>query len=143
MQRYSQIWDNLGIGASTICLIHCMILPVMLVIFPTVTLAWLADDAMHLPLLAALILPAAIAAITGFLAHKHLSTAVIMAFGLGAVTLGTFAHEVGLPHSLEIPVMILGSLTLIGAHWTNRKLCETCPTCTHDDSDDKSCSNDS
>ncbi len=140
MQRYTQLWDNLGIGASTICLIHCMILPVMLVVFPTVTLAWLADDSMHVPLLAALILPAAIAAITGFLAHKHLSTAVIMAFGLGAVTLGTFAQQVGLPHSLEIPVMVLGSLTLIGAHWANRKLCQTCPSCAHDDSNDENCS---
>lgn len=132
MQRYSRLWDNLGISASTVCLIHCMILPTMLVIFPTATLAWLADDAMHLPLLGILILPAAIAAVTGFLAHKHLSTAVVMAFGLGAVTIGTFSHEIGLPHSWEVPVMVLGSLTLIAAHWTNRNLCKACPTCAHE-----------
>ncbi len=57
----TSIWDRLGVGLSTLCMIHCLALPIFLSVLPSVPLFESLHGWTH-PVFAALILPTVIQA---------------------------------------------------------------------------------
>lgn len=142
MQKPAKILDYLGISASTLCLIHCFALPVMMIAAPALSLESAHSESFHVWMLA-LVVPLALAAyIHGFLHHKK---TWILGLGVASVALlilpillgleaeahashaghahahGHHHHDEGGLFSLAHVMSFIGSLGLITAHIFNTR----------------------
>ena len=120
--------DRIGIVASAVCLVHCLLLPLLVPLLPL--LAGVAGaEAVHEGLLVFLTLCALAAFGPGYRTHRALS--VLLFGGLGVVLLsaGALAHEWALLAGLDTPLTVIGGLVLVGTHWANLRLCRSCPVC--------------
>lgn len=110
--------DIVGIFASGLCLVHCVLTPVLPVLGGLGFLgAFLEERLLHL----ALLVPALILALASFpTACRHHQRHAIMVVGFsGALLLMVALYLAGI---WEILVSIVGAGLLIMAHWINRRL---------------------
>lgn len=115
--------DLAGIGLSLTCLVHCLGLPLLLLIAPALG-SWLAlPEGVHAAILL-LALPAALFAMHGgWRRHRRRAPALLALAGLGLLALGLAAHEGGLaaidPATSDRLFTTLGALALAAAHLAN------------------------
>lgn len=114
--------DKLGICLSALCLIHCLITPMLLIFLPALSL-W-GHHVFHDALLVILPLLAIAAFIPGFVRHRDPRVFYWAIPGLAAVVLGTLLFEEEI--ILQAIITISGSILLIRAHLKNRALCACC-----------------
>lgn len=124
--KNSSTWDIAGVGISVLCMLHCIAVPVVLVLFPAIGAAVVPhEDQTHAFLLAFILGVAGFAFFTGYRVHGQKKPVIWMAVGVIIVTYASFfAHE-QLGHNWEPVVAIIGSLALIRAHILNHK-CKIC-----------------
>ena len=120
-----KIIDNLGITISSVCAIHCVLLPAILIIAPY---SFLASHEFHEALIYFILPCAAIAFILGCRKHGDLKVAVMGTLGVILLASSLLFHEIfhAEEHSEElitVLITIAGSLMLILSHLRNRKLC--------------------
>lgn len=116
-------WDAVGVMGSLVCLVHCLLLPLAVVVLPWLVLfegKWL-----HQGLAAVLAAPALLALIPGWRVHGRWLPGFFMAGGLTAFNSAAFAT----PENWETGLTVLGGLFLITAHGLNHHLCRRCPRC--------------
>lgn len=122
MVNYSK-WDGWGIFLSIVCLIHCIVSPVILLSIPILARYYLMHPIVHY-LLALIILPVGLVAlVSGFRHHHH---KIVMLFGLpGLIVISVVPILVhSLKWNLNEPFwMVLGSVSLVFAHYKNQKAC--------------------
>lgn len=117
--------DKLGISATTICAIHCIMLPVFLPALPVLGLSFLADEHWERMFLLATIMLGFVALLSGFRKyHRSLFPFYLLALG-GAV----FWIKHDLPHAYENFAVVVGAILVIGAHVLNVRLCKSCKQC--------------
>lgn len=127
-------FDNVGMGVSGICIVHCLFTPVALVALHFLPLGDTPLggtpllEALHHwihPVLALMIVPVTLLAMwVGFRQHRKLSILLPLVVGLVIVlTTSWFAHE-GLYPVAETEFNFLGSGLLIIGHWWNRQTCK-------------------
>ncbi len=85
--------DLMGIGLSLTCLVHCLALPLIILIAPALS-RWIAlPEWVHAAILL-LALPAAMMAMRGgWRRHRRLIPGALALAGLGLLALGLAAHE--------------------------------------------------
>ncbi|MDO9367886.1 MAG: MerC family mercury resistance protein [Sphingopyxis sp.] len=115
--------DLMGIGLSLTCLIHCLALPLLILIAPALSRWIAAPEWVHAAILL-LALPAALMAMRdGWRRHRRLTPALLAAAGLGLLALGLAAHEgwiaVADRAAADRLLTSLGALTLASAHVIN------------------------
>ncbi|HEY9784932.1 MAG TPA: MerC domain-containing protein [Candidatus Obscuribacterales bacterium] len=116
--------DNLGILASTLCLIHCLAMPFLIAALPFLGWQFLEGETAH-RVLATLIFAFAIFAIVpGYLKHRRRDILISMLLGLSAVAFAIFGAGPLMGESAELPFITLGNLILVATHWRNRGLCK-------------------
>ena len=118
------MWDKIGLGLSGLCLIHCLVLPVVISLMPWMGLIF-EDERVHL-LFAAVTVPVAlIAFIPGFLRHNLKSVLALGVAGAVLLLLGSVAHDhVG--EALAHWFTVLGGILLISGHLRNFRLLSNC-----------------
>lgn len=111
--------DRWGIFLSGLCLVHCLLTPIIIFLIPWLE-AYLREEIFH-ALLFIIILP--LAFITFYSGHKiHRSKRPII---LGTLGIAFLASDLILPESmheiafLHTGLTIFGSLLLVGAHYFN------------------------
>ena len=131
--KAAKSWDFAGVAISTICILHCIAVPLVLVLFPAIGSALVPHhDQTHAFLLIFIVGVAGFAFFTGYKVHGQKKPIIWMSVGVIIVTYATiFAHD-HIGHKWEPIVAILGSLALMRAHILNHK-CKECEahTCTH------------
>lgn len=124
MKIMIKLGDYLGVFASALCLLHCALTPVALLI-PFFTQIPHHDD-FHYWMIAVVALPIIFSLIPGFAQHRK---AIVLLFGLtGFVCFLVSIFWVG-PRYGEIAELILasiGGVNLIIAHIKNRGYCKAC-----------------
>ena len=120
-----KIIDNLGITISSVCAIHCVLLPAIFIIAPY---SFLASHEFHEALIYFILPCAAIAFILGCRKHGDLKVAVMGTLGVMLLASSLLFHEIfhAEEHSEElitVLITIAGSVMLILSHLRNRKLC--------------------
>jgi uncharacterized membrane protein YjjP (DUF1212 family) len=120
-----KIIDNLGITISSVCAIHCVLLPAIFIIAPY---SFLASHEFHEALIYFILPCAAIAFILGCRKHGDIKVAVMGTLGVILLASSLLFHEIfhAEEHSEElitVLITIAGSLMLILSHLRNRKLC--------------------
>jgi hypothetical protein len=123
-----RVWaDRFGICLSTLCAVHCILTPVMILALPSLGFVGLLEfhETFHHVLLVVLPLLAIAAFVPGFLRHRDRRVFYWSAPGFLMIALAGLVF--GEPHRLVPTVVsVVGSLFLIQAHLTNRRLCACC-----------------
>ena len=120
-----KIIDNLGITISSVCAVHCVLLPAIFIIAPY---SFLASHEFHEALIYFILPCAAIAFVLGCRKHGDLKVAVMGTLGVILLASSLLFHEIfhAEEHSEElitVLITIAGSVMLILSHLRNRKLC--------------------
>jgi len=122
----------MSVVGPSICLVHCLVMPILLGVLPVVGRNGLAH-AVSDQVIAMIIVPICLLAIVpGYLQHRKKRVLVLLALGLAFVFLGSFLTRSILGGASEIPVCILGSICLITSSLVNRRLTGHGGTCNHD-----------
>lgn len=118
--------DLAGVGLSLTCLIHCLALPLAILLAPALS-HWLTlPEGVHAAILL-LALPAALIAMSdGWRRHRRMAPAVLAMLGLGLLALGLAAHEGWIAAAdRELVDRLLtsaGAVSLAAAHLLNWRL---------------------
>jgi len=123
--------DKIGITATSLCALHCILLPILLPILPLLGLSFLASHEWeHVVLLMTTVL-GTIALFSGFKRyHKQLYPFYLLYIG---VALYWIKHDFS--EDLEAYFIIGGASLIVAAHFINIKLCNSCKQC-----DEETCS---
>jgi hypothetical protein len=128
MKPNQSVMDNLAIGLSLMCTVHCLATPVLIALLPSLAALQLDNEQFHFWLLLA-VLPISLLALSlGCKKHKHVRYIAFGFTGLGLMVLAIFiGHELA-----EKVLTLLGSAFIAGAHWYNYRQClkkddENCP----------------
>lgn len=127
MTTWKHRWTHyLGVSASMLCLVHCLALPVLLVVFPAVTDLDLNHvDTVWEFVFVGLSIVSIYTIVQMHRTHKKYSLALPVAFS-GALVLSIALF---LPHALAAYVLPLGSILILSAHMLNLKYCSTHANC--------------
>ena len=115
--------DLTGILLSLTCLIHCLALPLILLLAPALS-RWIAlPEGVHAAILLLALPASAVAMRDGWRRHRRLVPAVFAVAGLSLLALGLSAHEgwiaVANPAAADRLLTSAGALALAAAHLVN------------------------
>jgi hypothetical protein len=116
--------DTLGIVASTLCLIHCAAMPLVVTFLPILGLRFLEGHSAHHFLAGFVVVFALLAIVPGYLKHRKTSVLLSMLAGVGVVLLATFGAGRLFSENLELPLITVGNLIVVATHLRNRGLCK-------------------
>jgi len=121
--------DKAAIGLSFACALHCLMVPLLLAIFPSSTLSGLEDERVHLGLLT-LIIPISVFSLTlGCRVHRNLTVVAVGVTGICILCFSALlAHDMG-GESLETAGTLLGSGIVALSHALNFKSCRAAHAC--------------
>jgi len=128
--RSLELFDALGIFASAVCMVHCLALPLVMAALP-LTSNWLGHDNVHYLLAGWVVLFCLAAIVPGYLKHRRANILICMLAGLSLVLGATFGLSFGISESVEVPMITVGNLLVIAAHWRNRALNHAHVNCHH------------
>jgi hypothetical protein len=117
-------WDYLGIWLSFLCILHCLVMPVILILAPFYHF-YLDQFEFHLGLFVILLLIACWALLRGYYRHRNQRVLVYGLCGLAillAVALIPHSHETYDNIVVSI-INSIGSIFLISAHIMNVRAC--------------------
>ena len=136
-----QMSDKLSICLSLCCILHCIALPFLILMIPSISSFWINDENVHV-VLVLLAIPISLYAMGKSLRIHHNYKCISLAcIGLLLLVLAIFMHDLsfsgehgheenshqehgneehsGLEEKLETIFTVLGGLTLFGAHFLN------------------------
>jgi hypothetical protein len=109
-------FDGLAVGASVLCLIHCLALPILIAALPALAARLELGEGFHLAVLAFALPVSAVALGEGWRRHRGLTPLFVGAAGLTLLAAG-LAFEDWV--AVETGLTVAGSLLLAGAHIAN------------------------
>lgn len=115
--------DLTGIALSFTCLIHCLALPLLLLLAPALS-PWLAlPEGVHAAILLLALPAAAMAMRDGWRRHRRIAPTLLAAVGLGLLASGLAAHDgwlaVADQEAADRWLTSAGALALAAAHLAN------------------------
>ena len=123
MLKLQNLLDGLAISASLLCILHCLLMPFLLILVPIISSTFVADEEFHF-VLVVLVLPLSIIALfLGCMRHKDHIVIILGALGLcSLVLIALFGHDLLDEIGEKVATVISGSILAAG-HVRNFKLC--------------------
>ena len=120
-----KIIDYLGITISSVCAVHCLLLPAIFLIAPY---SFLTSHEFHEALIYFILPCALVSFVLGCRRHKDAIVAIMGTFGIILLGSVLFLHDIhhSDQHSEELITVLItvcGSILLVFSHLRNRKLC--------------------
>ena len=123
MEAIQKITDKLSISLSLLCAVHCLAVPVMLALLPSMAALQLDNEAFHYWMLLAVI-PTSIYALTmGCKRHRHFRLLIVGGTGLALLVLAVMLGEEIIGESGEKILTVIGASFVAGGHFWNFRLC--------------------
>ena len=128
-EKNRPIADVSAVGLSSLCLVHCLMLPVVVSVYPATIAVTLSDEVFHLFMVLMAIPISVFALFFGCRSHKSYSVGLTGALGIGLLFTSAF-----LPHELagetgELLLTVSGALSLSVSHVLNFRLCHRVNCC--------------
>jgi hypothetical protein len=123
MVKIQQISDKAAVGLSLLCVVHCLFLPILLILIPPLSGVFAFNDELfHTWLLYAVVPISSIAMLMGYLHHRSQRVFLIGALGLIILILTAFwGHEL-FGEFGEVAFTVLGSSIIAYSHIRNYQL---------------------
>lgn len=124
----TKILDRVGISASLICAVHCILFPIMLIIMPVIGSTFLYSHSVEKVFLLFSLLLASFSLCIGFKEHHSHSLLGGLLVASGFLITGQFLYHGYLFGRLMVAG---GGFILASLHFINIRLCEQCNRCDH------------
>ena len=123
----SRQWaDRLGVWTSALCVVHCLLTP-LLISFSAVLAHFLpAEERVHRSLALLVALFGTVALLLGFRKHRRPTVLFIMLAGLGCIVGAAWFGDRLPSHAIEVAITFCGSALMITAHRLNHTFCRSC-----------------
>ena len=118
--------DNIAIGFSVACALHCLLLPVAVIFLPAISSTFLGSEDFHKALLYFVVPSSAIALFLGCKMHGKNHVYVYGAVGVGTLLIASFFGHDLFGESGEKLLTLLGAGIVSLGHIKNQKLCAEC-----------------
>lgn len=125
MNRAIQLADYFGMMVTILCLMHCLGIPLLLILLPLTSLGQ-PDDAIHRFMAVMVTLPVLLALIPGFVAHRRRSVLVLGGLGLTCFIVAILFLGPRHGETAEVVLASIGGAFLLAAHFRNRSFCRRC-----------------
>ena len=135
------ITDKFSICLSMCCILHCLALPVLIVLLPSISSLWINDEIVHVYLVLLAIPISLFAMVKSLKVHNNYKCISLAVIGLLLLIAAIFMHDIGsffgeqghgeehghdehhgIGGLLEKIFTVLGALVLVGAHILNLRL---------------------
>jgi hypothetical protein len=118
--------DQLGIWTSTLCVIHCLMTPIVLSISAVSAHFLPSEERTHRTLAVVIATLGALALVRGYRSHRSFRVLLIMIAGLSCIFAGAFWGDRLPSHGFEVLITLVGSGFMIAAHRMNHTFCRDC-----------------
>ncbi|TWX55303.1 MerC domain-containing protein [Colwellia hornerae] len=117
--------DRIGITATSLCALHCILLPVLLPALPLLGLSFLADHAWEHVFLLMTAALGSLALFSGFKKyHRKYYPFYLLFLGVGIYWI---KHDFS--EDIQPYFIVIGASLIVAAHIINLKLCNSCKQC--------------
>lgn len=124
MKALQQATDKFAVTLSLLCSVHCLILPLMMALLPSLAALQLNDERYHMWMLVAVI-PSSVFALTmGCKQHKHYRLLVLGFIGLSLLISAVLLGEDVIGEWGEKGMTVLGAGFVAVGHLWNYRLCQ-------------------
>jgi hypothetical protein len=122
------VLDRIGITATSLCALHCILLPILLPALPLLGLSFLADHAWEHVFLLITAALGTLALFSGFKKYhrKHYH------FYLLFLGIGIYWIKHDFSEDIQPFFIVIGASLIVAAHIINLKLCNSCKQCISD-----------
>lgn len=129
MKNAQEITDKFAIGLSMLCTIHCLLVPILLVLLPSLGALQLDNEAFHTWMLIGVI-PTSLYALTmGCKTHGRYLLLVLGGAGLILLTLAAvLGHEIVGEYGEKV-LTVMGTTLVVLAHLSNFRHCKKQKEC--------------
>jgi uncharacterized membrane protein YfcA len=121
--------DRLGIIASALCFVHCILTPVLL----SLSAVWAhylpSEEGLHRVLAVMVAAIGCFAIINGYRRHRRFRVLFLMSAGILFIFAGAWLGDRLPSHIAEVAVTLTGSSLMIAAHFINHTFCKNCHRC--------------
>lgn len=129
MNNLKGLADKSAITLSVLCSIHCLAMPLAIILLPSIASLPLSDEEFHYWMLIA-VLPLSTYALTmGCKKHKHYRLLFIGFVGLAVLVFAAFAGHEMLGENGEKVMTVIGASILAFGHIGNQRLCRQQEQC--------------
>ena len=136
MKNLQTVTDKAAIGLSVACAVHCLALPLFIVLLPSIAALRLNDEAFHVWMVVAVV-PTSVYALTmGCKRHKRYRFLTLGCIGLACLILAVALGEALLGEAGEKALTAVGAGIIAYAHYKNYRLCRRQDSCVCHDSCD-------
>jgi hypothetical protein len=119
------VLDRIGITATSLCALHCILLPILLPALPLLGLSFLADHAWEHVFLMMTAVLGTVALFSGFKKyHRKIYPFYLLFLGVGIYWI---KHDFS--EDIQPYFIVLGASLIVAAHLINLKLCNSCKRC--------------
>jgi len=118
--------DTLGIGASALCIVHCLLTPVLLSFSTLLAHVIPSEEGTHRSIAVIVALFGTIALVRGYRTHRRKRIPTLMASGLACIAFAACWGDHLPTHSTEVLITAVGSTFMICAHRLNHTFCKDC-----------------
>lgn len=113
--------DLAGVFASSLCMVHCLVMPIILALLPVLARPLMEHDCLHIGLAGFVLFFCVCAYLPGYMKHKDRRLLYVGAAGLALVFFATFqARYWG--EIAEVVILTMGNLLIVFGHLLNRYL---------------------
>ncbi|RAJ23089.1 MerC domain-containing protein [Pedobacter cryoconitis] len=127
LSKTTQRLDRLGMTASTLCAVHCALVPIFLTTLPLLGLEFLSNEWVEISMIVVSVLLGTLSLSMSYRKQHHkLLPFMVLFSGFALITIGHFSSMA----SLEPILIPLGGFTVAAAHLVNWRLNRAC---THHD----------
>ncbi|MFC4701818.1 MerC domain-containing protein [Glaciecola siphonariae] len=119
MNKVMNIGDKLAIGVSSLCVLHCALVPLVLFTLPLMSTLFIFDEGFHVLLVLAVIPISVLTILFGYLQHRQSGIVLMCAAGLLALVMAIiFGHDL-FNGKGEVILTVIGSAFLVFSHIRN------------------------
>ncbi len=114
------VLDTFGMAASSLCAVHCLLVPFVVAALPLMAGRVIEADITHQILSIFVVAFALAAIIPGYFKHGNKLVLAAAGLGLSLVLFATFDKTVG--SAMELALMTTGNFMMLSTHFINRRL---------------------
>ena len=119
-------FDNIAIGFSVVCALHCLLLPIAVIFLPAISSTFLGSEDFHKTLLYFVIPSSIIALSLGCKMHGKYNVYLYGILGIATLLIAAFFGHDYFGENGETILTLLGASIVSFGHFKNQKLCAYC-----------------